>query len=189
MILSMMLGHDDELPLIVPSFLTAPSARTYTIASYPKPGMAYDFLKDALGDETFTKALHTYMEEWHGKHPTPFDFFNSFSRGAGENLDWFWDPWFFERGYADLAIKNVNFENDQCNVTISREGILPLPVIVKFIFADNTNQIVKNSTSVWKDGNREFVLHYKPAKKIIRIELGGIDIPDVDRSNNNFIVK
>ena len=49
---------------------------SYFLNSYPKPGMGYLYVKDMLGDELFTKALHYYIQQWHGKHPMPLDFFN-----------------------------------------------------------------------------------------------------------------
>ena len=55
-----------------------------------------------LGDDLFKKALHTYMDNWHGKHPIPWDFFNSMSSGSGKNLNWFFNNWFFTNYYIDL---------------------------------------------------------------------------------------
>lgn len=64
--------------------------------SYPKPGLGYLYVKDYLGDELFTKALHTYIQNWNGKHPMPYDFFNSINEGSGKNLNWFWKAWFLK---------------------------------------------------------------------------------------------
>ena len=47
-------------------------------------------MKDLLGDDLFRKCLHAYMERWHGKHPTPWDFFYTFDDVSGRDLDWFW---------------------------------------------------------------------------------------------------
>ena len=60
-----------------------------------------------LGDELFKKALHTYMDNWHGKHPIPWDYFNSMNSGSGKNLNWFFNNWFFTNYYNDLALQKV----------------------------------------------------------------------------------
>jgi hypothetical protein len=74
--------------------------------NYPKPGLGYLYLKDLLGDELFTKALHNYISLWHGKHPMPYDFFNCINTGAGMNLNWFWKSWFFDTGMP-MYSKNI----------------------------------------------------------------------------------
>ena len=47
------------------------------------------------------------MERWHGKHPIPWDFFNTMNDVSGKNLNWFWNSWFFTNSYIDLAVKSV----------------------------------------------------------------------------------
>jgi hypothetical protein len=37
------------------------------------------------GDELFKKALHHYMDNWNGKHPVPWDYFNSMNTGSGKS--------------------------------------------------------------------------------------------------------
>ena len=66
--------------------------------------MGYLYVRDMLGDELFTKALHYYISQWHGKHPMPYDFFNCINTGSGVNLNWFWKSWFFDDGMPDLGI-------------------------------------------------------------------------------------
>ena len=41
-------------------------------------------MKDLLGDAEFKKCLHAYMDRWHGKHPIPWDFFNTFNDVTGQ---------------------------------------------------------------------------------------------------------
>ena len=36
-----------------------------------------------LGDAAFRHALHAFMDRWHGKHPIPWDFFNTFNDVTG----------------------------------------------------------------------------------------------------------
>lgn len=185
--LSYILGQEEELPPAIPSDILAGGAgMTYNVASYPKPGMAYDFLRNVLGEDLFKKALHEYMDRWHGKHPIPFDFFYTFNQVAGEDLEWYWVPWFYERGYADLAIKDVTINEGTYKTTIERDGILPVPVVVKYVYDDNTSDEITRPVTTWRGGIKECIIEYKPTKKVVRVELGAPYIPDVNKKNNKY---
>ena len=49
-------------------------------------------------------ACTAYMDRWHGKHPIPWDFFNTFNDVSGQDLNWFWRNWYFSTSYIDLAV-------------------------------------------------------------------------------------
>ncbi|PYO50551.1 MAG: aminopeptidase, partial [Gemmatimonadetes bacterium] len=83
----------EDLPIITPADALSPNA--YGDNAYGKPALGYLALKDFLGDATFGRALHEFMDRWHGKHPIPWDFFNTFNNVTGQNLNWFWNSWFF----------------------------------------------------------------------------------------------
>jgi hypothetical protein len=188
--LSYVLGQEEELPpIILSNILAGGEGMSYSVASYPRAGVAYDLLRNVLGEDLFKKALLEYMDRWHGKHPIPHDFFYSFDQAAGENLDWFWIPWFYERGYADLGIKDVTVYEGTYKTTIQREGILPVPIKLKYTFEDGTSDEVTRSITSWKGGNKEYVVDYKPAKKVAKIELGANSIPDANRTNNKYMFK
>ena len=176
-------GYDNDLPLMTPSYeLRDPAYRT---ASYRRPGAAYDFLQKFLGDDLFKKALHEYMKRWNGKHPTPYDFFFTFDNVTGEDLSWYWKPWFFENKYPDLAFADVETTSDKVNLTVLNIGGLPLPIIVTAYYGDGTNETVIDQTArIWKDGKNEISLSFSPKKKILFIQLGTSQIPDVNKLNN-----
>lgn len=157
--------------------------RSYGFASYFKPACAYDILRKTLGEEVFDKALREYMLRWNGKHPTPYDFFFTFNDVTGQNLDWFFRPWFFEAGYPDLAIEKVKVEGNETKVTIKKVGALPVPVEVR---AGNTT--VTKPASVWADGKNSvtLTLPYTPG---VQVFLGNQYIPDADESNNVDTIK
>ena len=96
-------GTEDDIPPIVTS-LSLPYV-SYRNSGYNRSAIAYNILRDVLGDELFLKALQEYINRWNGKHPTPYDFFFTFEDVTKQDLSWFWKPWFFEYGYPDLAMK------------------------------------------------------------------------------------
>jgi hypothetical protein len=177
-------GKDTDLPMMIPSIYMR--GRTYRNAAYSRPAIAYHLLRDLMGDEKFIKALHLYIDRWNGKHPIPYDFFYTFNQVNGENLNWFWKPWFFERGHADLAIKDVNSEETMSNVVIEKRGLLPVPISLKVVYADSTEDVITHSAEVWKNGIREFPVSINNNKDIISIELGNNYIPDIDKNNNVY---
>src|SRR5205814_488858 len=107
-----------------------------------------------------------YINRWHGKHPTPYDFFNTFNNSTGQDLNWFFKPWFFEMGYPDLALKSVeitkaksgsaNKSDETWKVVIERKGNMPVPVDLVFVLQNDSLVKMNNSAAVWKDGKTEF---------------------------------
>lgn len=186
--LSYYMGQQEELPLAINSNILAGSeGNTYRVAMYERAGFALNLLRKVLGEDLFKKALLEFVNRWNGKHPIPYDFFATFNNVAGENLDWFWIPWYFERGYPDLGIKEAKVIDGTHKTIIQKEGIMPVPIFVKFIFEDGTSEDVTCPITVWKKGNREYTVEFKSNKIIDRIQLGSPEIPDVNKSNNKFM--
>jgi aminopeptidase N len=98
-------GSEVDVPIT--TLTTLQNGSAMFLNSYVKPGLGYLYVKDYLGEDLFTKALHYYITQWQGKHPIPNDFFNCINTGSGKNLNWFWKSWFFDGGVPDLAIKDV----------------------------------------------------------------------------------
>jgi len=154
---------------------------SYRSHAYVRSALAYYFLQDAMGKIQFKSALQEYMRIWHGKHPLPYDFFNVFKNYSGMDLDWFLNPWFFTRAYADLGIKKITNDN---KIVIQNYGGLPLPVVVICEFADGTTELVRKSTSVWRLGDPAIIIQVDSDKMIKKVSLGSELVPDVDDSNN-----
>lgn len=180
-------GSEMEEPMMVSSELL--KSESYTVASYYRPAEAYLFLRDMLGDETFLKALHEYLNRWNGKHPIPYDFFFTFNDASGQNLDWFWKPWFFESGYPDLGIKSVQSEDNTVNIIVEKIGNIPIPVKLKVVYKDGTVDSLYKSAFVWRNGDKDLPLTFNSNKPVLRVELGSRQIPDVNPSNNIYLPK
>ena len=176
-------GREMEQPLMLPSNLFT-DFRAYQVQAYTRSSLAYRFLRDAMGDEAFAKALHEFMNRWHGKHPDPFDFFNTFSQSYGKSLMWFIKPWFFDRAYADQGIGKVTNTNQ---IVVENIGGLPMPVIVKCFYTDGSSDTISKSTAIWQNGVRAILIQADSSKTIQKVVLGAPDIPDVDRSNNSLV--
>ncbi|MET1057512.1 MAG: M1 family metallopeptidase [Pedobacter sp.] len=154
--------------------------------SYPKPGLGYLYIRDLLGDELFTKALHHYIEQWHGKHPMPYDFFYSMNEGAGKNMDWFWKRWFFEGGVNDLGLVSADKTSEGYVIKVENKGGRPLPVDLTLNYADDSSEKLHQSVAVWEAGDKVISVPLKTTKKLKRVIIGAALVPD-KFDNNNFL--
>ena len=150
--------------------------------NYGRAFFAYAALEELLGRDLFKKAMKEYISRWHNKHPLPYDFFFTFNNVSGEELSWFWKPWFYEFGYCDLGLE----QNDEGDFIVKMIGNQPVPVEIKVVYDDGKEQIIKESTRVWKNGNKEFVLDIDENKKVSSIEIDVEKIPDYNSENNNL---
>ncbi|GAB4310648.1 MAG: M1 family metallopeptidase [Bacteroidales bacterium] len=175
-------GTENDLPLIVPSFHHGVYS-SLRLASYTKPAMAYHVLRGILGDDTFRKALQTYVGRWHNKHPLPWDFFNTVEHVAGKNLDWFWQPWFCSYGYPDLAL-----ETDNDEVHLVMKGNYPVPAVVKYTGNDGKEYQLDIPASVWEESDI-FLLSFPQNTLPEKIWLDTTLVPDINPDNNELILK
>lgn len=160
---------------------------SYRNSAYNRPSIAYEILRDMLGDELFLETLQEYIYRWNGKHPTPYDFFFTFNDVTGQDLTWYWKPWFFEFGYPDLAIENVEVENNKANISIRKVGNVPTPVKLTIYYENETDEEIYYSADVWKEGDEFFVIEIELSDILNEIRLGDLTIPDSNRENNYYL--
>ena len=178
-------GKELDLPLTTLS--TQLTGTPLYLNSYPKPALGYLFVKDMLGDSAFFNGLHNYIKLWNGKHPAPLDFFYSMNNGSGKNLDWFWKRWFYDDGYPDLAIGPVKKTGTEYEVEIESLGTKPVPVDLTIFFEDHSTQLIHRDISCWEKGNRQIKVSFSTGKKVVRMKLGSLYVPDVNKKNNEYI--
>jgi len=180
-------GKEDDVPIIT---LTPQLAGTsFLTNSYPKPGLGYMYVRDMLGDALFTKALHYYIEQWHGKHPMPYDFFNCMNTGAGMNLNWFWKNWFFDNGAPDQAISKVTVKNKkEYQVIITNVGTKMVPVDITVHYINGTTKKIHRDVSCWKNGNKTVAIDFIADRTVLKIDLGGLYDADINKKDNTYTV-
>jgi hypothetical protein len=171
-------GTDIDMPIMTPT------AQLYGKARFSnkdlKPALGLRYVNELLGDELFYKAVRHYISQWQGKHPTPYDMFASLNEGAGTNLNWFWQNWFFEKNIPDLAIDKVTSKS----ITIKRVGEGMVPIHLTVTYTDGTTTSLTRNISCWKNNQHTVTFHIK--KTIAAITLGDGYDADADHSNNRF---
>jgi len=173
---------EEDQPII--SMSDQVSGAGYGNNSYGKASLSYLALKDMLGNELFKKALHTYMSNWNGKHPIPWDYFNSMNAGAGQNLNWFFQNWFFTNNYLDLAISRVTPAKGKSTVTVKNVGGFAIPFDVVVTYADGKADTIHQTPAVWKANQKEVNIMVNTIKKITSISLdNGIYVDATPKDN------
>jgi hypothetical protein len=100
----------------------------------------------------------TYGLRWLSKHPTPFDFFNTFNTMSGQDLSWFWRTWWYETWTLDQAIGAVTPIADKLSVTIDDRGLAPMPVRLSVTRADGRVERLVIPASVWLTGAKKYTV-------------------------------
>lgn len=174
---------EEDQPII--SMSTQVSGAGYGNNSYGKASLSYLALKDMLGDATFKKALHHYMDQWHGKHPIPWDYFYAMSAGAGQDLNWFFNNWFFTNNYIDLKIDTVKKGNDFYTVSVKNVGGFAIPFDIKIVYADGKTATMHETPAIWKNNSKEQIFKISTKKNIRSIDLdGGIYLDYTPQDNS-----
>ena len=177
----------EDIPIITPEDVL--SGVAYGNNAYGKASLGYLAMKDLLGDAMFRTALHAYMDRWHGKHPIPWDFFNTFNDATGRNLDWFWRAWYFEPNYIDLGVTSVTHGARGTTLTIDNIGGMPAPVDVTLRFGDGTTQTVHETPAIWQANQRRAVVTLPTTKPVRSVTLDGGIWMDADTTNNVWSAK
>lgn len=161
------------------------SSTGYGIASYYKPAALMVALRQVMGRETWDLAYRTFIAEWSYKHPTPWDFFATFERFAGQDLDWFWTAFYYQTWTLDHEVGEVTTSTaGETTVTIEDRGLAPFPAQVRIRTAEG--QTIEHEIPVdhWLAGNTSYVIDVGRAR-VTRVEIDPAGYaPDIDRSNN-----
>ena len=177
----------EDLPIITPSDVLKGAA--YGNNAYGKAALGYLAVKDLLGDASFKKALHGYMDRWHGKHPTPWDFFNTFSNVSGKNLNWFWNNWYFSNNYIDFAVDGVTKASAGYSLVINNIGGMDAPVNIRVQYTDGSSETIHETPAIWESNQKKAIVAI-PTKKTIRaLDLDGGIWMDADTTNDKWTGK
>lgn len=177
-------SDENQVPIITPQNML--SGMGMGNNAYGKPAVAYLALKDMLGDEVFRKCMHGFMQRWNGKHPIPWDMFNSFNALSGKNLNWFWDNWFFSRNYMDIALQQPVFSATSAKLTINNIGGFAIPFDILLEYTDGTADTLHKTAGVWEANQQQTVITIPAKKKVQYIQLDCGIYLDYDESNNSW---
>ncbi len=159
------------------------TTQNFIIASYRKPSAVLVALRRLLGDEVFHDAYKAFINEWAFKQAYPWDFFRTFERESGRDLEWFWHSWYYETWVLDQAVALVEEVDDGTRIVITDEGEVPMPVYLTVTY-DGDNKVEHTiPVTPWLQGKRtaEIVI---PERDVRRVEIDAArNLPDINRQN------
>ena len=170
-----------DLPIITPS---SELAAGYGNNAYGKPSLSYLALKDMLGDVLFKKCLHEYMARWHGKHPIPWDYFNSFNSASGQDLNWFFHNWFFTHNYIDLAVGPLTKGKQGTEIVVRNIGGFAVPFDVVVTYADGSTETRHQTPAVWRANPQQTTVMIPGEKAVRSVALDGGIFMDANEKDN-----
>jgi len=131
----------------------------------------------------FLAGFRDYFESWKLQQPQPWDFFATMERHAGQDLDWFWRPLFFETDVLDHGITNVTVEDGRTRIEITDEGDVILPARLTVTLEDGTVERLEVGASRWLEEGRVIEVTVQGSAVSIALD-EAIEFPDVDRTDN-----
>ncbi|HKO16843.1 MAG TPA: M1 family aminopeptidase, partial [Gemmatimonadaceae bacterium] len=176
-------GHD--LPLMWPGDLYPQDL--YFIMYYDKTAQVLAALRGVLGEATFHRAFREYGRRWTGRHPYPYDFFNTMADVAGRDLSWFWSSWFYRAWPLDQAIASVLPRGDSTEITVEDRALAPMPVRLAITRADGHVERVELPVTVWLGGARRATTRVAASPAVVSVEIDPEGFfPDMDRTNQHW---
>lgn len=178
---------DDEVPLMRHGDLYPIGTPAYATASYDKMAMNMVALRGLLGNEVFMQCYHEYGQRWINKHPTPFDFWNTFNYCANRDLSWFWRTWWYETWTLDQAIASVDERSGALVVNIEDRGTAPMPVRLTVTRSTGATEMVTIPVDAFLRGSRRVSTTVADGSTVTAMEIDPQrTFPDIDRSNNRW---
>jgi hypothetical protein len=177
-----------EVELMRHGDLYPPGTPAYAVASYQKMATNLVALRALVGEDTFMRAYREYGRRWIHKHPTAYDFFNTFDAVSGRDLSWFWRTWFYETWALDQAVAGVRARGDSATITIEDRGLAPMPVRLAITRQGRASPERREiPVDVWLRGERRATLRVSASPRITKVEIDPENaFPDIDRTNNRW---
>lgn len=103
--------------------------------SYQKGGRILHMLRNVVGDSAFFKSLNLYLKTYAFKAAEAHQLRLAFEEVTGQDLNWFFNQWYFGQGYPVLEIKSAyNEAAKTVTVTVEQQQsgkkIFLLPVAI-----------------------------------------------------------
>ncbi|MCB8994809.1 MAG: M1 family metallopeptidase [Bacteroidales bacterium] len=157
----------------------------FQVHEYIRPSLAFWALRDIMGKELFNKCLEEFINRWSGKHPTPWDFFNTCNNVSGEDYSWFFNPWLNGFAYTDLAINSASYKGKKIFLNLENIGGMPIPSKLIVTFKDGSTLEKSIDGKSWsKSRLQEIIIKSKKQPSTLLLDTSGY--PDSNGQNNNF---
>ena len=84
-----------------------PDNDLFDVTTYQKGGAVVHMLREEVGDQTFWKAINTYLNRFKYGNVRSSDLQKAMEETSGKNLDWFFRQWVYSSGYPKLNFSHA----------------------------------------------------------------------------------
>ena len=150
--------------------------------SYPKGGAILHMLHNYVGDSAFFKSLNLYLTTNKFKSAEAQQLRLAFEEVTGQDLNWFWNQWYYGSGQPDLTI-NYDYSNNKARVIIEQTQqtgkIFRLPVTID-VYSEGAS---KKRYKVWVE-NKTDTFYFASDKKPSLINVDADKVLLVKKTDN-----
>lgn len=135
---------------------------------YEKGACVYHLIRTILGDELFTKAIHTFVQDNAHKTVETIDLLRAIDQATGYNLMFLFDQYVFRGGHPDYKIAyswdgDSNLAKLTVTQTQSEKELFDLKIPIGFGYAQNTAEVKTYTLRIHeKEQSFYFPLENKP---------------------------
>ncbi len=142
----------------------------FDLVSYQKGGRILNMLRNCVGDSAFFKSLNLYLRTRKFNSAEAQDLRLAFEDVTGQDLNWFWNQWYYGSGHPKL---DINYDYDASGKTAkvfikqTQSGkIFKLPIAI-----DVYQGTDKKRYKVWADHQADtFVFHTVTKPDLINVD-------------------
>ncbi|HEY1216251.1 MAG TPA: M1 family metallopeptidase, partial [Bryobacteraceae bacterium] len=152
-------------------FYYADKEDVFDQVSYPKGGRILNMLRNYVGDSAFFKSLNLYLTTNKFKSAEAQQLRLAFEEVTGEDLNWYWNQWYYGSGHPKLKIDYVYDDAGGkvqviVNQTQETDKVFRLPIAI-----DVYNGANKERHKVWiEDKTDTFTFNYKSRPDLINVD-------------------
>ncbi len=135
----------------------------FDAVSYNKGGRILNMLRNYVGDSAFFKSLNKYLTTNKFKPAEAQQLRLAFEDITGQDLNWFWNQWYYGSGQPDLTI-NYDYANGKARVIVEQKQqsgkVFKIPSSID-VYSDGAN---KKRYKVWLE-NKTDTFYFASVKK------------------------
>ena len=161
----------------------------FDAVSYNKGGRILHMLRNYVGDDAFFKSLNNYLSTNKFKTGEADQLRLAFEETTGEDLNWFWNQWYYGSGHPklkiDYAYDDANGKVQVIVKQIQADKIFRLPIAIDIYTGANK---IKNK--VWIQNSIDtFTFDYTQRPDLVNVDAGKATLCEKtdNKTTANFI--
>lgn len=169
--LSQYLSNPEEAEKNLVRFKYSDKEDMFDLVSYQKGGRVLNMLRNYVGDDAFFKSLNNYLTVNKFKNGEATQLRLAFEEITGQDLNWFWNQWYFGNGHPVLKI-DYKYDDTKGKVLVIIEQTQATGKIFKLPFAiDIYNGAKKIRQNVWAENRIDtFTFSYTKRPDLVNVD-------------------